>query len=110
MHAVFPNNALLVIFLTQCSLNLFYLIYTATPTRTTRNSKTLINNIYYVEPLNISGNLHNIISDHLIQFLIELLDFAEKSSKMINRQRCYKNFDKIKFTADLVKVNWDGLK
>ena len=27
---------------------------------------------------------------------------------MINRKRCYKNFDKLKFTADLVKVNWDG--
>ena len=27
---------------------------------------------------------------------------------MINRQRCYKNFDKLKFKADLLKVNWDG--
>ena len=27
---------------------------------------------------------------------------------MINRQRCYKIFDKLKFKADLVKVNWDG--
>ena len=27
---------------------------------------------------------------------------------MINRKRCYKNFDKLKFKADLVKVNWDG--
>ena len=27
---------------------------------------------------------------------------------MINRQRCYKSFDKLKFKADLVKVNWDG--
>ena len=44
----------------------------------------------------------------MIQFLIEPLDFSEKSSKMINRQRCYKNFDKLKFKADLVKVNWDG--
>ena len=26
---------------------------------------------------------------------------------MINRKRCYKNFDKLKFKADLVKVNWD---
>ena len=26
---------------------------------------------------------------------------------MINRQRCYKNFDKLKFKADLVKGNWD---
>ena len=64
------------------------------------NTKTLINNIYNNKPLNniISGNLSNIISDH----------FSEKSSKMINRQSCYKNFDKLKFKADLVKFNWDG--
>ena len=87
-----------------------FLPYVTTPTRITRNTKTLIDNIYYNKPLNniISGNLSSIISDHLIQFLIEPLDFSEKSSKMINRQRCYKNFDKLKFKADLVKVNWDG--
>ena len=46
--------------------------------------ETLISNI---KPLNniISGNLSSIISDHLIQFLIEPLDFSEKSSKIINR-------------------------
>ena len=87
-----------------------FLPYITTPTRITRNTKTLIDNIYYNKPLNniISGNLSSIISDHLIQFLIEPLDFSEKSSKMINRQRCYKNFDKLKFKADLVKFNWDG--
>ena len=69
--------------------------------------ETLISNI---KPFNniISGNLSSIISDHLIQFLIEPLDFSEKSSKIINRQRCYKNFDKLKFKTDLVKINWDG--
>ena len=87
-----------------------FLPYITTPTRITRNTKTLIDNIYYNKPLNniISGNLSNIISDHLIQFSIEPLDFSEKSSKMMNRQRCYKNFDKLKFKGDFVKVNWDG--
>ena len=87
-----------------------FLPYITTPTRITRNTKTLIDNIYYNKPLSniIFGNLSSIISDHLIQFLIEPLDFSEKSSKMINRQRCYKNFDKLKFKADLVKVSWDG--
>ena len=63
-----------------------FLPYITTPTRITRNTKTLIDNIYYNKPLNniISGNLSSIISDHLIQFLIEPLDFLEKSSKMIN--------------------------
>ena len=87
-----------------------FLPYIPTSTIVTKNTKTLINNIYYDKPLNniISGNLSSIISDHLIQFLIETLDFSEKSSKMINKQRCYKNFDKLKFKADHVKVNWDG--
>ena len=29
---------------------------------------------------------------------------------MINRQRCYKNFDKLKFKTDLFRVNWDGFR
>ena len=87
-----------------------FLSYIATPTRFTRNTKTLTNNIYYNKSLSniISENLNTIISDHLIQFLIEPLDFSEKSSKIVNRQRCYKNFDKLKFKTDLVKINWDG--
>ena len=87
-----------------------FLTNITTPTRITRNTKTLIDNTYYNNPLNniISGNLISITSDHLIQFLIEAIDFSEKSPKMINRQRCYKNFDKLKLKTDLVKINWDG--
>ena len=87
-----------------------FLPYITTPTRITRNTKTLIDNIYYNKPLNniISGNLSSIISDHLIQFLTEPLDFSEKSSKIGNRQRCFKNFGKLNFKTDLVKINWDG--
>ena len=57
-----------------------FLPYITTPTRIIRNIETLINNIYYNKPLSniISGNLSSIISDHLIQFLIEPLDFSEK--------------------------------
>ena len=57
-----------------------FLPYITTPTRITRNTKTLIDNIYYNKPLNniISGNLSRIISDHLIQFLIEPLDSLKK--------------------------------
>ena len=87
-----------------------FLPYITTSTRITGNAKTIIDDIYYNEPLTniISGNLSSIISDHLIQFLIEPIDFSKKSSKMINRQRCYKYFDKLKFKADLVKVNRNG--
>ena len=104
---------ILVTFFTHCSLNPFFSIsqpYITTPTRITRNTKTLIDSIYYNKRLNhiISGSLSSIISDRFIQFLIEPLDFSKNSSKIINRQKCYKNFEKLKFKADLAKVNWDG--
>ena len=43
------------------------------PTRIVGHSKTLINNIFYDKPANniLTGNTCPIISDHLIQFLIE---------------------------------------
>ena len=84
-----------------------FLPHTTTSTRITKNTKTLIDKIYYNKSLNniISGDLSSIIFDH---FLIEPLDFSEKSSKTINRQRCHQNFDKLKFKAGLVKVNWHG--
>ena len=102
------TTKILVIFLTQCSLNIF-LSYITAPTNITRNTKTLIDKIFYNKRLSniISGNRSSIISDYLIQFLIKLLNFPEKSSKTINRQRWYKNFDKLKFKAELAKVNSD---
>ena len=54
----------------------------------------------------MSGNLSGIISDHLIQFLIESSKFTEKSPQMVYRQRCYKHFYKLQFRADLIKINW----
>ena len=53
-----------------------FLPYITTPTRITRNTKILIDNIFYNKPLNniISENLSNILSDHLIWFLIEPFD------------------------------------
>ena len=83
-----------------------FLPFITTPTRITRNTKTLIDNIFYNKPLNdiMSGNLSSIISDHLIQFLIEPSKFTEKSPQMVYKQRCYKNFDKLQFRADLIKL------
>ena len=50
-----------------------YLPFINTPTRVTGHSKTLIDNNSYNEPmLNITvGNISSVISDHLVQFLIE---------------------------------------
>ena len=101
---------ILVTFLILCFLSHSFLSFITIPTRITRNTKTLTDNIFYNKTLNgiMSGNLISIISDHLIQFLIELSNFTKKSSQMIHRQRCYKNFNKLQFRADLIKVNWDS--
>ena len=92
-------------------LSLSLLSFITTPTRITRNSKILIDNIFYNKALNdiMSGNLSSIISDHRIQFLIEPSKFTKKLPQMVYRQRCYKSFDKLQFRADLIKVNWGSL-
>ena len=35
--------------------------------------------------------------------------FTKQSPQTAYRQRCYKNFDKLQFRADLIKVNWDSI-
>ena len=80
-----------------------FLPHTATSTRITRNTKTLIDKIYYNKSLNniISGDLSSIIFDH---FLIEPLDFSEKSSKTINRQRCHQILTNLSLRLVLLKL------
>ena len=58
--------------------------------------------------LNITaGNINSVISDHLIQFLIEPSSTNAKleRTKMLI-QRCYNNFNKTKFKNDLHKISW----
>ena len=85
-----------------------FLPFITTPTRITRNTKTLIDNIFYNKPLNdiMSVDLSSIISDHLIQFLIQPSKSPKKSPQMVYRQICYKNFDKLQFRVDIIKVEW----
>ena len=73
----------------------------------TGHSKT-IDNIFYNKPmLNITaGNISSIISDHLIQLLIEPSEFNAKLEQTFKLQRCYKNFEKTKFKNDLLKISW----
>ena len=57
--------------------------------------------------LNITaGNISSILSDHLIQFLTEPSAANAKHEQTWKLQRCYKNFDKIKFKNDLQKISW----
>ena len=55
-----------------------FLPFITTIIRITKNTKTLKN---FLQPLNdiMSGNISIIISDYLIQFLIELSKFTKKS-------------------------------
>ena len=53
----------------------------------------------------IAGNLCSVISDHLIQFLVELFSFMDNSSKEKITKRCFKKFDKEKFKSDWGTVN-----
>ena len=64
-----------------------YLPFINTPTRVTGHSKTLIDNIFYNKPmLNITaGNISSVISDHLIQFLIEP---SSSNAKLIKHVNC----------------------
>ena len=84
--------------------------FITTPTKIKRNTKTLIDNISYNKPPNdiMSGNLGSIISDHLLQFLIEPSKFTKKSPQVVYRQKCHKKFDKLQSRADLIKVNWSS--
>lgn len=70
-----------------------------------KNTKTLIDSFYNKVVNDImSGNLSSIISEHLIQFLIEPSIFTKESSQMIYKQRFHKNLDKLKFRTDLLKL------
>ena len=73
-----------------------YLPFINTPTRVTGHSKTLIDNIFYNKPmLNITaGNISSVISDHMIQFLIEPSSTNAKLEQTCKLQRCYKYFGK----------------
>ena len=78
------------------------------PTRVGNTSGTLIVNIFYNKSFNnnmIAGNLCSVISDHLIQFLVELFSFMDNSSKEKITKRCFKKFDKEKFKSDWGTVN-----
>ena len=90
----------------MCSYSLFPSI--TQPTRVTHKSKTLIDNIFvnFHSPDTVSGNITVSISDHLAQFiLIPSRKVLEKPQKVF--KRCYKNFDKEKFTHDIDNINWN---
>ena len=53
-----------------------------------------------------AGNINSVISDQLIQFLIEPSSSNAKLQQTCKLQRYCKNFDKAKFKNDLHKISW----
>ena len=82
------------------------------PTRLTKNSKTLIVNIFLnsIEFETFSGNLTSLISDHLPQLLI-LKDFHRKSTVANNivYERNYQFFNDDEFKNDLKSIPWENI-
>ena len=88
----------------------FFAPYILQPTRLSKNSRTLIDNISLnsIEFKTFSGNLASIISDHLPQLLI-LKDFYRKSivTNSIVYERNYQLFNDNKFKNDLKSMTWE---
>ena len=82
------------------------------PTRLTKNSKTLIDNIILnsIEFETFSRNLTSLISDHLPQLLI-LKDFHRKSAVTDNivYERNYRFFNYNVFKNDLKSIPWENI-
>ena len=85
-----------------------YLSFISTPSRVTGHSKTLIDNIFCNKPMlnTTDENISFVVSDHLIQFLIEPSSYNATLEQTCKLQRYYKNFDKAKFKNDLHKISW----
>ena len=86
-----------------------FIPYINLPTRITNQSETLIDNIFYnkIIPEATAGSITTSISDHLIQFLIELSPFTSNSEQTTKTWHCYKSFDKEQFRDDLSKIDWE---
>ena len=104
----YSNDKDTTIFLDRMFSNSFSPLITL-PTRVSNNSETLLDNIFYKKPLNndmIAGNLCFVISNHFIQFLVQLSSYMQNSSKEKITKRCCKKFDKERFKYYLEKVKW----
>ena len=92
-------------------LSYAYLPFILQPTRISKDSYTLIDNIFFntVEFQTISGNLSMNISDHLPQFLI-VKQFPSSCFKNKNVfKRDYKLFKQNLFRTDLISINWENI-
>ena len=84
--------------------------YILHPTRITSHSKTIIDNIFsnYISHEIISGNITTNISDHLPQFLLNIL--SNSSTQKSNfYERDWSKFKQENFTPDYFDKDWVDL-
>ena len=97
-------------FINSLSSN-FFTPFILQPTRVTKSSKTLIDNIFFnsLEYDNYSGNLTTKVSDHLVQFVILNNFTLDKSTPQRHKMyvRDYRKFVHNKFHLDLKNLDWD---
>ena len=82
------------------------------PTRITRHSNTLIDNIFsnVIDPDITSGNLNAIISDHMPEFSIIPNMFGNIPSNKSNiYERDWSKFDRENIVLDYFSVDWEDL-
>ena len=77
------------------------------PTRITKTSKTLIDNIFvnFLDKEICSGNLTSSISDHLPQFMF----FSYEHNNVTKGKKNWSKFDQENFVLDFLEINWDEI-
>ena len=80
------------------------------PTRISKTSQTLIDNIFstIISDKSKTGNITTIISDHFCQFIsLPLAENADNKKSQFGRN--FRNFDKEHFSQDIKHVNWENI-
>ena len=91
-------------------LSNFFLPQVLQPTRVTKNTKTIIDNIYLSNSFGTttSGNILTQIADHYPQFLIiedQTINVNSKSNTYTKRN--FQNFDENNFLREIGNIEWD---
>ena len=89
-----------------------YLPYILHPTRVTRHSQTIIDNIFsnYVSKEAVSDNLTSTVSDHLPEVLFIPSMFSDNSATKSNIfERIWTNFNQTEFVMEYFDKDWSNI-
>ena len=80
------------------------------PTRISKTSQTLIDNIFstIISDESKTGNITTVISDHFCQFVsLPLAEYMDNKKSQFGRN--FRNFDKEHFSQEIKHVNWGNI-